>query len=138
MTTQSPDPARTRKVLWLANLSFIMLIAGLILFLPDLASISPIPEVHTPILALALLSLPVAFLAARLTGAGSPRAGLESKRKQDTALAQKAITRYALAGTLAELPAMFGLVYAIVGGDSFYSMVFAAAALVATFALRPD
>ncbi len=138
VTTQTPDPARTRKVLWLANLSAIMFIAGLILFLPDLVSISPIPSVQTPVLVLAVLSVPVAFLAARLTGAGNPRVYVETTLKQDPALAQKAVSRFALAGTLAELPAMFGLVYAIIGGNSFYALVFAAAALLASIALRPE
>lgn len=138
MPKPTPDHPRTRKALWLANLTVVMLIAGIILFLPRIMQVNDLPDTQTPILIFALLSLPVAFLAPRLTGIGGPRLPQGQAPDRTPEQAQKETTRFAIAGTLAELPAMFGLIYALVGGTTLYGLLFAAAALAATMALRPE
>jgi hypothetical protein len=135
MSRPAPDPQRTRKVLWLANLTAIMFFGALILFLPGMVQLGDMSDVRLPVLVLAILSIPAAFLARRLTGLDKPRDPLAAGKPDN---AEQALARFTLAGTLAELPAILGLVYALMGGDGFYSLSFAAAALLATLALKPE
>ncbi len=58
--------------------------------------------------------------------------------ENDAKQVQKETARFVVAGTLAELPAMFGLVYAMLGGDNFHGLLLAAAGLVATMLLKPE
>jgi hypothetical protein len=87
------------------------------------------------VLVLALLSIPLAFFAGRLLHVDTSRQAPD--RAANPAQAQKAISSFAIAGTLAELPAMLGLVYAVMGGDTLIALLFAAASLAAMFVLRP-
>ena len=138
MNPTRPDALRVRKALWLANLTAVMVIACVIYFLPGVFDARPLPAAATVVLWLAVLSIPVAFLARRLTGlpvSGPPGRGAAA---DDPARVRKETSRYAVAGTLAELPALFGLVYAVVGGDALFALLFAAASLAATLALRPE
>ena len=138
MSRPTPDNQRTRKVLWLANLTAVMLLAAIILFLPQMVQPSDLPNARLPVLVLALLSLPAAFMARRISGMNSAREPLQSGKPTDPKQAQKETSRFAIAGTLAELPAMFGLVYTLLGGNGFHGLLFAAAALLATMLLRPE
>jgi hypothetical protein len=138
MKTSAPDTQRIRKVLWLANLTAVMFIGGIILFLPRMMATGEPGEAGPAILVLALLSLPVAFLARRISGMDAAREPAAGGRPDALEQSRKATARFAVAGTLAELPAMFGLVYAVLGGDGFYALCFAAAALIATLLLRPE
>jgi hypothetical protein len=131
---QKPNVERTRQVLWLANLTTVMILGGVIKFLPDLIEISGQPALQTPVLVLALLSIPLAFFAGRLLAVDTSR---QAPGAANPAQAQKAISSFAIAGTLAELPAMLGLVYAVMGGDTLIALLFAAASLAAMFVLRP-
>ncbi len=139
MSRPTPDPQSARKVLWMANLTAVMFIAAIILFLPRIMQPSDLPDARMIVLVLALLSVPAAFLARRISGMDALRSpGQPAAPKNNMKQAQKETTRFVVAGTLAELPAMFGLVYSMLGGDGFYGLSFAAAALVATMLLRPE
>lgn len=135
---QQPDQARTLNVLWMANLTAVMIIGGVIKFLPEIIEVNSLPAVQMPMLVLAALSVPLAFYAGRLMGVGEPPAPSVPGRRAETVGKQKELSRFAIAGTLAELPAMLGLVYAMVGGDTLYGLAFAAASMVAMFTLRPE
>ncbi len=132
------DPKRTAKVLWMANLTAVMFITCLIYFLPSLIEIQRLDPVLMPILVIGILSLIPAFLAGKLTGATELQRMDSRTAQTQPQKAQKLMGRYAVAGALAELPVMFGMVYAVMGGESLHSMLLAAAAMVATFALRPE
>jgi hypothetical protein len=131
---QKPDVSRTRQALWLANLTAVMIFGGLIVFLPGRVEISSLPEAQMPLLALALLSVPLAFLSGRLL-----RLDLHAPPQNLSKIAaQQTVSRFAVAGTLAELPAMLGLVYVMIGGASLIGLLCAAASLAAMLTLRPE
>ena len=138
MPAPQSNAQNTRKVLWLANMTAIMFFAAIILFLPNFMQPLDLPDVQVPVLVLGLLSLPVAFLARRLVGIDNAREPIKGLAPTGREQMQKDNARFAVAGTLAELPAMFGLVYALVGGESLYALGLAAAALVATLVLKPE
>lgn len=130
------NPLGVAKVIWMANLSAVMLIGSLIYFLPSLMEISAVNTVHEAMLIIGLVSLAPAFLAGKITGATELLSQVQTSA--DPKGTQKLLGRFTLAGALAEMPAVFGLVYVAMGGTGLHGLFLAAASMMAIFTLKPE
>lgn len=136
------DPMSNRLILWGAQLSSALIMTALAWWLPDLMPIEPIPGAIRPIMLMAVASVPLAIVTARLLGVRRRRADIvvHESRPGDAAPRRAPageLGRYVAAVVLAELPAILGLVYVLMGGSRLHALAFGAAAILLILTLWP-
>ena len=141
MRTKVPvDPRRMRRVLWGAQLAAVLLVTGLGWWLPGRAGVEAVPVVQLPLLILAILAIPAVVVAGRLlrfderdSGPGIGAAGEEGEEAE-----RRRLGRYVVVIAMAELPAILGLVYALLGGAQVHALALKVGSVLLLLVFRPS
>ncbi|WP_200330473.1 hypothetical protein [Thiocystis violacea] len=140
-SNQERNPQPNRLILWGAQFGSVFVITVLTWWLPGLILVEPIDAARLPILAAGIVSVPLAILAARLLRARRPRSDVRVHEPVADPESPGKIGRYLVALAFAELPAILGLVYVLIGGDRLHSAALGTAAIMLLLTLwpgRPD
>lgn len=143
MSKQPVDPAKMPQILWSTQILSVLIMTALAWGLPELIPIEPIAGVPVPLLIVAIASIPVVFLVARLLGFGATREDIHTHNARpdghDGANAddKTKLARYLVVLALAEMPAIFAIVYVFVGGNRTHAIALGAAALAMMLTFTP-
>lgn len=138
--TRIPSQEPRLRLFWGAQLSSASLLTALAWWLPELVPLEPIAAAQRPVLLLGIASVPLFILAARFLRARQPRSDVRTRdplSSQPTSVGTGNSTRYLIALTLAELPAIFGLVLSLTGGDRIQAVMLGLAAILSILTLYP-
>jgi hypothetical protein len=146
-TIDGGGPNRLRFVLWAAQVLSVLMMTALAWWLPELIELSPVPDASLVLVVIAVAAVPVTVLIARLFGVGAADgAGYGSRPmpQRPAALAVgnppaggQALGRYVAVIALAEVPAVLGLVYVVLGGPRPNAVMLGGASLVLLLLYRP-
>jgi hypothetical protein len=130
---------RLRGVYWLAQVGSVVIMTALAWFLPELIAIDAVPEIQLPVLILALMAIPLIWLATRRL---MPRANPLETRYDPLARAASpsppaGLGSYLVVLALCEIPIVFGLVAVLTGARPEYALGLGAAALLLLWSQRP-
>ncbi len=142
MTKQeSPDPAKIQQILWGALLGSVSLLGGVIWFLATEVEVAGLPQNILNILLAAGFLSALPYLGVKLVRRGDagrdrwqPAPGTDESAYEP----QKALQRFIIGAALAELPAMFGIVFAALGGKLSWALALWALSLALMLAARPS
>lgn len=137
-----PNRAPNRIILWGAQLTSAIVMTALAWWLPELIEIQPIPAAELPVLGVGIAAVPLAIILARVLGARRQRSDVRvhDAIPLETRAARRPrpdIGRYLVAVAIAELPAIMGLVYVLIGGDRLHALGLGAAAVILILTLWP-
>ncbi|MET0101381.1 MAG: hypothetical protein ABW078_06565 [Sedimenticola sp.] len=136
-STDTPDPARTLQILWGALLGSVSLLGGVIWFLATQVELTAVsPEILQMILLVGFLSA-LPYLLVKMAGRGRPSESAQSPLLADEE-SQKTLQRFIVGASLAELPAMFAIVYTALGGELDWAFLLWGISLVLLLAARPS
>ncbi|NEV62602.1 hypothetical protein [Thiorhodococcus minor] len=141
-STPMPNLAPNRIVLWGAQLASALVMTALAWWLPELIQIQPIPAAALPVLGVGVAAVPLAIILARVLGARRQRSDIQiheavPTETQQAQSSQPDLGRYLVAVAIAELPAVLGLVYVLIGGDRLHALGLGAAAVILILTLWP-
>lgn len=136
------DLRRLRRILWAAQLASVAIVVGLAWWLPDLVPIQSVPGAQFPVLIVGILAVAVVFLLERRLGnrerRPDPRLHPQASTEAGVRAERGRFGRYVLIIALADAPAIFGLVYVLVGGAPSHALILAAGSLLLLLSFRPD
>ncbi|MET0081507.1 MAG: hypothetical protein ABW079_00720 [Sedimenticola sp.] len=136
-STDTPDPARTLQILWGALLGSVSLLGGVIWFLATQVELTAVsPEILQMILLVGFLS-PLPYLLVKMAGRRDSDGSGPSPSHADEER-QKTLQRFIVGASLAELPAMFAIVYTALGGELDWAFLLWGISLVLLLAARPS
>ncbi|NEX19001.1 hypothetical protein G3480_01495 [Thiorhodococcus mannitoliphagus] len=141
-STRRPKQIPDRRVLWGAQLSSAVMVTALAWWLPELVAIQPIPAAALPVLGVGIGAVPLAIVLARVLDVRRRRSDIQVHEAvpsltRSSQATQPDLGRYLVVVAIAELPAILGLVYVLIGGDRLHAVGLGAAAVILLLSLWP-
>lgn len=135
------DARRFRRILWWGQVLTVLILAALAWWLPDLMAIHSAPGVQSTLFLIGVGAVPLIFIIGSRLKGDSETAGSQGRQRRgkvtDSGPSVPAPGRYVAILVLAELPAVLGLVYVLLGGLPMQALMLSAGSFVLLFLFPP-